>query len=115
MRLKDLARGLAGLAIAAFLSACSPEDALAPTPSIYAGPQATALVETRRLNSGDDLSLVYVTDRAPIADPATGALSYGAGRSSFMSFGTINAEVTPSTPTDPGRLKLGPPTEIGRF
>jgi esterase/lipase superfamily enzyme len=114
MRFKDLVRALAGATIAASLGACSPQDALAPTPSIYAG--ATALAESPRLSEGgDDLSLVYVTDRAPTADPATGALTYGAGRSSFMSFGTIDAEITPSTPSDAGRLKLGPPAEVGRF
>jgi esterase/lipase superfamily enzyme len=106
---------LAGAAIAVSLGACSPEDALAPTPSIYAGPQATALVENPRLTDGDDLSLVYVTDRAPTADPATGALAYGAARSPFISFGTIDADITPSTPTDAGKLKLGAPTEVGRF
>jgi esterase/lipase superfamily enzyme len=115
MRLKDLASALVGIAIATFLSACSPQDALAPTPSIYAGPQATALIKTPRLNGGDDLGLVYVTDRAPMADPATGALSYGAGRSPFMSFGTVDVDITPSTRTDAGKLKLGAPTEVGRF
>lgn len=113
MRLKDLASAFAGMAIAASLTACSPQDALAPTPSIYAG--ATALTETPRLSGADDLSLVYVTDRAPMADPTTGALAYGAGRSPFMSFGTIDAEITPSTATDAGKLKLGQPVEVGRF
>ena len=114
MRLKDLARALAGTAIGGLLSACSPQDALAPTPAIYAG--ATALAENSRPSGdGEDLSLVYVTDRAPVADPATGALSYSAGRSPFMSFGTIDVDITPSTPTDTGKLKLGPVTEIGRF
>ncbi len=115
MRLKDLASTLASITIAGLLSACSPQDALAPTPSIYAGPQVTALVEAPRLNGRDNLSLVYVTDRAPVSDPATGALTYGAGRSPFMGFGAIDVHITPSTPTDAGKLKLGAPTEVGRF
>lgn len=114
MRLNNLARALTGLAIAGLLGACAPDDALAPTPSIYA--EATALVENSRPSAnGDDLSLVYVTDRAPEADPTTGALTYGAGRSSFMSFGTIDVDITASTPNDAGKLKLGAPKELGRF
>src|SRR5271155_3517301 len=114
MRLNNLARALTGMAIAGLLGACSPDDALAPTPSIYA--EATALVENSRPSSGgDDLSLVYVTDRAPEADPTPGALPYGAGRSPFMSFGTIDVAITPSTPSDAGKLKLGAPKELGRF
>lgn len=98
------------------LSACSPQDALAPTPSIFAGPQATALVENPRPSAGgEDLSLVYVTDRAPMADPTTGALAYSAARSPFMSFGTVDIGITPSTPADAGKLRISAPTEIGRF
>lgn len=115
MRLRGLLRVLAGVALAASLAACSPEDALAPTPSIYAGPGATALVDSPR-STGDDLSLIYVTDRAPMTDPATGALAYGAGRSRFMSFGTVDVDVIPpSSPTETGKLKLGTVSEIGRF
>src|SRR5208337_2784074 len=116
MHLKRLLWGLTGVAIAVSVSACSPEDALAPTPSIYAGPQATALIDNPRSTGGDDLGLIYVTDRAPMTDPATGALSYGAGRSRFMSFGTVDVDVIPpSSPTDAGKLKLGAVSEIGRF
>ncbi len=66
MRLRELAGALVGVAIITLLSACSPQDALAPTPSIYAGPGATALVDNPRSTAGDDLSLVYVTDRTPV-------------------------------------------------
>ena len=115
MRMSGLLRVLTGVAIAASLGGCSPEDALAPTPSIYAGAGATALVENPGSPGGDDLSLVYVTDRAPITDPATGALTYGAGRSPFMSFGTIPVDIEQPSSTGAGKLTLGPATEIGRF
>jgi len=113
--MSGLLRVLTGMAIAASLGGCAPGDALAPTPSIYAGAGATALIDSPR-STGDDLSLVYVTDRAPMTDPATGALSYGAGRARFMSFGTVGVDVIPpSSPTETGKLKLETVSEIGRF
>ena len=115
MRSSGTVRVLAGLAIAAALAACSPEDALAPTPSIYTGAGATALVENPGALGGDQLSLVYVTDRAPTTDPETGAMTYGAGRSHAMSFGTIAVDIDRPSSGDGGKVKLGPATEIGRF
>jgi esterase/lipase superfamily enzyme len=113
MGLRGIALALAGAALAVSLGACSPEDALAPTPSIFAG--ATALVDAPALSGGDQLSLVYVTDRAPTTDPETGAMTYGAGRSHAMSFGTIAVDIERPSSGDGGKVKLGPATEIGRF
>ena len=117
MRFRPFIRALAGVAVAASLSACSPQDTLAPTPLIYSGVGAKPLVETARLSEGEDnLQLIYVTDRAPATDPTTGALSYGAQRSRFMSFGTIDVAVRlPSPSGEKGELKLGAVTETGRF
>jgi esterase/lipase superfamily enzyme len=61
-----------------------------------------------------DLDLLYVTDRAPITDPQTNALSYGSERSRTMSFGSIEIRVEPNSNAT-GEMKLGAITEIGRF
>ena len=95
------------------------QDALAPTPTIYLAPGAKPIIENAQASGNDDLSLVYVTDRAPITDPDTGALSYRADRSRFMSFGSvdvhINQPAVSSASNSSGELKVGAVSEVGKF
>src|SRR5271169_6279355 len=123
MRVKVLVRGFAATAIVALLGACSPQDTLAPTPSIYLGPGAKPIVENPQSSDGrEDFSVLYVTDRAPVTDPETGALTYGAGRSRIMSFGSVAVSIREPIATGPasassaskGELKIGAADEIGR-
>ena len=88
--------GLMGLAL---LSACSPtEGLLTPTPANFVAPQDRAPVSSARpISTSNDLKLLYVTDRAPIADPQTNALSYGSERSRTMSFGSIDMRIEPDS------------------
>ena len=106
--------GLMGLAL---LSACSStEGPLAPTPVVFAAPQDRAPVEgAQPLSTANDLNLLYVTDRAPIVDPQTNALSYGSERSRTMSFGSIDIHIEPDSNGAMGEMKLGEIKEIGRF
>src|SRR5271165_6320064 len=106
----------AGLMGTAFLSACAPDGSLtAPTSALFAAPQNRAMVDhAEPVQASDDLDLLYVTDRAPITDPQTNALSYGSVRSRTMSFGSIEIRVEPES-NAMGELKLGAITEIGRF
>lgn len=126
MRLGGFSRILAGAASAVLLVACSPQDTLAPTPSIYVGQGAKPMLDNLQSADGrDDFSLLYVTDRAPVTDPATGALTYGAGRSRFLSFGSVDVSIREPVATDPAsassasasksEMKLGAANEIGRF
>ena len=106
--------GLVGLAL---LSACSAtEGLLTPTPANFAAPQdRTPLNSARPIYASSDLNLLYVTDRAPIADPQTNALSYGSERSRTMSFGSIDIRIEPDSNGAMGEMKLGGVNEIGRF
>ena len=106
--------GLMGLAL---LSACSPtEGLLTPTPANFAAPQDRAPVNSAQpIYTSNDLNLLYVTDRAPIADPQTNALSYGSERSRTMSFGSIDIRIEPDSNGAMGEMKLGGIKEIGRF
>jgi esterase/lipase superfamily enzyme len=117
MRLKAVFGVLACLGGAVLLTACSPEDGgLAPTPTIFASAEARAMVDSdHSINDSDNLNLLYVTDRAPIADPETGALTYGSDRSRSISFGSIDLRVEPGSNGATGELKLGEVKEIGRF
>src|SRR5208283_789660 len=105
------------LMAAAILSACSPKDGLlTPTLAISEAPQGQAAVNRAgSLDASDDLDLLYVTDRAQIADPQTGALSYGSERSYTMSFGSIDIRVEPDSNGALGEVKLSTIKEIGRF
>src|SRR5271165_3668027 len=87
----------AGLMGTAFLSACSPDGGLkASTPALFAAPQNRAKVDSAEpVHTSDDLDLLYVTDRAPITDPQTNALSYGSERSYTMSFGSVDVRFEP--------------------
>ena len=107
----------AGLMGAALLGACSPTNGLlTPTPAIFAPTQDRASVNTARpISTSDDLNLLYVTDRAPIANPQTNALSYGSERSHIMSFGSIDIRIGPDSSGAMGEMKLGGVKEIGRF
>ncbi len=105
--------GLIGLAL---LSACSPpEGLLTPTPANFAAPQDRAPVNSAQpIHTSNDLNLLYVTDRAPIADPQTNALSYGSERSRTMSFGSIDIRIEPDSDGAIGEMKLGG-TDDGRI
>ena len=107
----------AGLMGAALLGACSPNDGpLTPTPVVFTAPQVQGPVNSARLGSApDDINLLYVTDRAPIADPQTNALSYGSERSHTMSFGSIDIRIEPDSNAATGEMKIGEVKEIGRF
>jgi esterase/lipase superfamily enzyme len=107
----------AGLIGAAALSACSPKEGLlAPTPTMFAAPQNQAMVaSTEPANASDDFSLLYITDRAKIVDPQTGAFSYGSERSYTMSFGSIDVRVEPASDGTVGETKLSTIQEIGQF
>jgi esterase/lipase superfamily enzyme len=107
----------AGLMGAALLGACSPMDRLlTPTPVVFTAPQDRAPVNgARPISASDDLNLLYVTDRAPITDPQTNALSYGSERSHTMSFGSIDIRIEPDSSGAMGEVKVGGIKEIGRF
>jgi len=119
MGLGGFARIVTGAWMVVFLAACAPEDALAPTPNIYLAPGAKPIFANAQSSGNDDLSLVYVTDRAPITDPDTGTLSYGAERSRFMSFGSVDVHISQpavsSASNSGGELKVGAVSEVGRF
>ena len=106
--------GVMGLAL---LSACSPtQDLPTPKPAIFAAVQDRAPVNAvQPIYKSNDLNLLYVTDRAPIADPETNALSYGSERSRAMSFGSIDIRIEPDSNGAKGEMKLGGIKEIGRF
>ncbi len=106
----------AGLLGTFLLSGCSSRDLLAPTPAAFDAAQYRARVDgARPTNASGDLNLLYVTDRAPIADPRTNALSYGSERSRTMSFGSINIRIEPDSSEPMGEMKLDGIHEIGRF
>ena len=99
------------------LSACAPMEGLVtPTPGIFAASQDRAPVSSAQpINTSNDFNLLYVTDRAPITDPQTNALSYGSERSHTMSFGSIDIRIEPDSNGAMGVMKLGGIKEIGRF
>ena len=105
----------AGLA-AALASACSTRELLAPTPDIFTAPQNGSRVDgAQPISASSDLSLLYVTDRAPASDPQTAALSYGSERSRTISFGSIGIHIEPDSTAGAGDMKLAGIEEIGRF
>jgi esterase/lipase superfamily enzyme len=106
-----------GLIGAAALSACSPKEGLLePSPEILAIPRNQAMVASAQpAIASDDLRLLYITDRVKIADPQTGAFSYGSERSYTMSFGSIDVRVEPDSNGTMGEMKLATIKEIGRF
>ena len=101
----------------ALLSACSPpEGPLTPMPGVFAAAQDRAPVSSAQpINTSNDFNLLYVTDRAPITDPQTNALSYGSERSHTMSFGSIDIRIEPDSNGAMGVMKLVGIKEIGRF
>jgi esterase/lipase superfamily enzyme len=106
----------AALIGAALLGACSPKETLPSPASLVVGtPANPAAVEgARRVNAAEDLNLLYVTDRAKIVDPTTGAFSYGSERSYTMSFGSIDVRLSGAM-GDAGETRLAAIQEIGRF
>ena len=106
----------AGLMEAALLGACAPNGTLTPTPAAFvASPEQRSVDGARPVSPSEDLNLLYVTDRAPIADPRTNALSYGSERSHTMSFGLIDVRVEPDSNGATGEMRLDGIKEIGRF
>ncbi|MEJ1937380.1 alpha/beta hydrolase, partial [Nostoc sp. NIES-2111] len=111
---------LFGLLLAASLAACTPENAMMPTPAIYEGPGARPIFAGAfAANPPHVLDLLYVTDREAIRD-SSGELSYAASRSRVMTFGTVSlamgvepGAVGASRPA--GQFKLGKPQLIGSF
>ena len=101
----------------ALLSACSPTDGLLmPTPANFVAPQdRTPVNSVQPIYTSNDLNRLYVTDRAPIADPQTNARSYGSDRSRTMSFGSIDIRIEPDSNGAVGEMNLGEIKEIGRF
>lgn len=111
---------LISLFMAALLSACAPQNAIAPTPAIYEGPGAPAIFTGAfAANPPQTLDLLYVTDRELIRGPGD-ELTYGASRSRVMTFGSIpigfeeDAGKSGASPTT-GQLKLGKPQLLGSF
>ena len=93
-----------------FLLACSPKNALMPTPAIYEGPAARPIfVGALADNPPHLLDLLYVTDREPMSGP-DGELAYGTTRSRAMTFGTISLSIE-----EKDRFQLGTPHLIGAF
>jgi esterase/lipase superfamily enzyme len=117
MRYLEAVRFSAGVIGAALLSGCSAtEGSLAPRPAVFATPQNEAAVSsTQPAVASHDLNLLYITDRAKIVDPQTGAFSYGSERSYTMSFGSIDVRVEPDSTGAMGEMKLTTIQEIGRF
>jgi esterase/lipase superfamily enzyme len=111
---------LIALCMVAILSACTPKNALMPTPAIYAGPAARPIFAgTLAANPPHMLDLLYVTDREPIAGPR-GELAYSTNRSRVMTFGSIalaieDEEGKAGGAAPPSRFKLGSPHLIGAF
>jgi esterase/lipase superfamily enzyme len=117
MRYLDALRFSAGLIGAALLGACSPkESVLVARPAVFAAPQNEAAVSgAQPAIASDELTLLYITDRAKIVDPQTGAFSYGSERSYTMSFGSIEVRIEPDSNGAIGEMKLATIQEIGRF
>ena len=55
----------------------------------------------------NDLNILYVTDRTPIADAQTNALSYGSERSRIMSFGSVDIRTNRIRTESIGRDEAG--------
>ena len=109
-----------GLLLATSLAACTPENAMMPTPAIYEGPGARPIfVGAFAANPPHVLDLLYVTDREAIRD-SNGELSYAASRSRVMTFGTVSLAIgeepgVAGASRPAGQFKLGKPQLIGSF
>jgi esterase/lipase superfamily enzyme len=109
---------LFGMCAAIFLSACTPENALMPTPAIYQGPGAPSIFTGAfAANPPQVLDLLYVTDRELTTGPS-GELTYGTNRSRVMTFGSVPLAIgggrDPNQPA-PGTFRLGQPQLLGSF
>src|SRR4051794_32174716 len=112
---------LLSLCVAAFLSACTAENSLMPTPAIYEGPGARPIFAgAYAANPPQALDLLYVTDREATTGPG-GELAYTAERSRVMNFGSVSLAIQGGDDgkagigTAPGTFKLGTPRLIGSF
>jgi esterase/lipase superfamily enzyme len=112
--------------IALILTACATTHPMMPTPAIYAGAQAKALLASAPAQASPTLDLLFVTDRAPATDTG-GDMRYTADRARSLAFGSTLVEfdnlrwgelVRESTTIERTRhvnLSLGPTRELGRF
>jgi esterase/lipase superfamily enzyme len=112
-------------AIAFVLTGCA--TTLMPTPALYTGANAKPLFTELAIDSRrPSLDLLFITDRAPAAQPDDPP--YTAERSRSMAFGSamvqfgenvtwdeLIKESTATQRVNPLPLKLGPTTEHGRF
>jgi esterase/lipase superfamily enzyme len=78
-----------------FISACSSQQALMPTPNVYKGVDAKTLFsDVPDSLKGHEIDLFYVTDRKPEKDE-NGQLIYGFQRSDSLAFGTTTISLLP--------------------
>jgi esterase/lipase superfamily enzyme len=110
------------------LTGCASQRPLMPTPSLYTGAEARPLfVEVPTERRIPSIDLLYVTNRAPVADQQ-GKLSYGSQRSKSVAFGSAKVELGPGLTWDeiedasqhaerrtPVRLYLADIEELGRY
>jgi len=113
--------------IAFALTGCATNRALMPTPTLYTGANAKLLfTDSSSGSQAPALDLLFITDRAPAAQPDDPP--YTAERSRSLAFGSamigfgenvtwdeLIKESTATQRVDQLQLKLGPTTELGRF
>lgn len=98
-------RAMAGLLLLVCLAGCATQSAEVASP---------ALQSTQTRPSSGAFDLLYITDRAPETAPDN-KLSYGAERSTFVSFGSVSITPTRNPPTSKTELNVGTISETGRF
>ena len=107
-----LAAAATTLFVCAFLVGCATENFTTLATSMSARPETKGLARPGRQG---DLSILYVTDRAPIVGP-DGTLSYGSDRSRTMSFGSMGlAAADGGSSNSKTDLSIAETREIGRF
>jgi esterase/lipase superfamily enzyme len=87
VRLLKPAFGLNLLALALILTGCSGARVMMPTPNVHLDPKRDFYGELRWELKSTEVSLLYVTDRAPEQDQ-DGKLRYGFNRSHSVAFGS---------------------------
>ena len=87
---------ICGLAVSIlFLSACSSQQALMPTPNVYQGVDAKTLFsDVPDSLRSHEIDLFYITDRKPEQDE-NGQLVYGYARSHSLAFGSATVSLLP--------------------
>lgn len=117
------------VAIALFtLAGCAGGRPLMPVPNVYTGDSARDLFqELPEELKGNDLDLLYVTDRVRETD-ADGKPAYGSGRSRSVAFGSVVVRIVPEMSWDQLvqvslqkdrspklKMEMGSIVELGRF